>query len=238
MEFESWQQFYQSDLQGFTSLIVVPAFFLVYLLAGRGPRERAGGSDEARFVRTYALVFCAETILDPLFTGPLTKALELGDTAASAVMIPFVLLGDFRVLLPVFFLARVGAGHGQRVGRAAGLTLLVPAFAVSVDAAIGWLRPDLEAQFLWIAYELAFLVLALALRHRFVPRWTADRPDLGRRLRALLAYAATYYALWAASDLLIFHAGVDAGWLLRALPNQLYYAFWVPFAYWTLSREL
>jgi len=237
MEFESWQQFYQSDLQGFTSLIVVPALFFVYLLVGRGPRERADGSDEARFVRTYALVFCAETICDPLFTGPVTKALELGDTASSVLMIPFVLLGDFRVLLPVFFLAGVGASHGQRAFRAAALTLLVPAFAVSVDAVIGWLRPDLDAQFLWIVYELAFLTLALTLRHRFVPRWTADRPDLGRRLRALLSYAATYYALWAASDLLIFQGGVDAGWLLRALPNQLYYAFWVPFAYWTLSRE-
>ena len=25
--------------------------------------------------------------------------------------------------------------------------------------------------------------------------------------------------------------GVEAGWLLRILPNQLYYAFFVPFAY-------
>jgi len=237
MEFGSWQQFYQSDLQGFTSLIVVPALFFVYLLTGRGPRERADGSDQARFVRSYALVFCAETLLDLLLTGPLTKALELGNTASTAVMIPFVLLGDFRVLLPVFFLAGVGTSHGQGALRAAGLTLLVPGFAVAVDAAIGWLRPDLDAPFLWIVHELAFLTLALVLRHRFVPGWTADRPDLGRRLRALLSYAATYYALWAASDLLIFHGGADVGWLLRALPNQLYYAFWVPFAYWMLSRE-
>jgi len=26
---------------------------------------------------------------------------------------------------------------------------------------------------------------------------------------------------------------LDAGWLLRALPNQLYYAFWVPFVWLT-----
>jgi hypothetical protein len=49
---------------------------------------------------------------------------------------------------------------------------------------------------------------------------------------------AVYYALWATADLLIRYGGIDAGWLLRALPNQLYYAFWIPFAYATLAPAL
>jgi len=35
MEFESWQAFYRSGLQGFYALIVVPALFLGYLLASK-----------------------------------------------------------------------------------------------------------------------------------------------------------------------------------------------------------
>jgi hypothetical protein len=31
---------------------------------------------------------------------------------------------------------------------------------------------------------------------------------------------------------------VDAGWALRVLPNQLYYAFFVPFVWWRMrSRQ-
>jgi hypothetical protein len=46
----------------------------------------------------------------------------------------------------------------------------------------------------------------------------------------VLAFAATYYALWAFADALIL-AGFDAGWALRMLPNQLYYALSVPFVF-------
>jgi hypothetical protein len=47
----------------------------------------------------------------------------------------------------------------------------------------------------------------------------------------VVAWAGVYYALWAAADVLIL-AGVDAGWLLRCVPNQLYYGFTVPFVWW------
>ncbi|MEN8159516.1 MAG: hypothetical protein ABFS41_05515, partial [Myxococcota bacterium] len=67
----------------------------------------------------------------------------------------------------------------------------------------------------------AFLVLAVVLARRR-PKGFA---------RAVLAYAAVYYALWAACDVLIL-AGVDAGWLVRCLPNQLYYGLTVPFVWW------
>ena len=56
---------------------------------------------------------------------------------------------------------------------------------------------------------------------------------LRRYLRGLTTYAAVYYALWAGADVLIQWVGLDAGWALRVLPNQLYYAFWVPFAYFS-----
>ena len=43
-------------------------------------------------------------------------------------------------------------------------------------------------------------------------------------------YVLVYYGLWASADVLIL-SGVDAGWLLRVVPNQLYYALWTAFVY-------
>ncbi len=31
--------------------------------------------------------------------------------------------------------------------------------------------------------------------------------------------------------------GLDAGWALRVIPNQLYYAFYLPFVYFQLSSR-
>ncbi len=227
MEFESWQAFYKSDIQGFTALIVVPALFLVYLLASKRSRAVADASPEARFLHVYCLVFCLETLADPFFTGPLVQWLELGSRASTAIMIPFVLLGDFRVFFLVFFLTRAGGEFGPVVGKSALWTLLVPAFAVSASAGLSLWHPDASGQRLWLIYEASFLALALFLRSRVA----------SRSLRRILVYVAVYYGLWATSDVLILYAGLDAGWLLRVLPNQLYYSFWIPMVYATLVAK-
>ena len=78
--------------------------------------------------------------------------------------------------------------------------------------------------------------MALTLRQRVVPARCED-PRNARILRSLCGYVAVYYALWAGSDLLILYGGIDAGWLLRALPNQLYYAFWVPAVYYSFRSR-
>ena len=48
----------------------------------------------------------------------------------------------------------------------------------------------------------------------------------------MLGYVAVYYALWATADLLILGTGRDVAWALRIVPNQLYYAWYLPFVYW------
>jgi hypothetical protein len=55
-------------------------------------------------------------------------------------------------------------------------------------------------------------------------------------LQRCASFVVVYYGLWATSDLLIL-GGLDAGWLLRAVPNQLYYAVWIPFVYLTLDDD-
>jgi hypothetical protein len=235
----SWRLFYESDLQAFWSLIVVPVLFLAYLLGSARARKAAAASADGRFLYAYALAFGIATIVDPLCTGPMVEWLDLGTGATSAVMIAFVLLGDFRVFLLVFFLTRPERRLGRTAAEAALWTLVVPIFAGTTNALVEWLRPELTAQRLWLIYELGFLALALFLRARVIPRRTAGSPPaLLRRIRSVLAYVAVYYALWATADVLILYGGVDAGWLLRALPNQLYYAFWVPFTYATLAHPL
>src|SRR5262249_52863163 len=152
-----------------------------------------------RFVRVWSLGFAAEAILDPIVTGPLLGLLgAVAAPLATYAMIPFVLLGDFRVFL-LLFLVEPGTDLRLAIGGALGLTIFVPARA--------WLGPfALEAVFaamppttIWIVYESAFACLALVLR----ARWFAD----GYR-RAILAYAAVYYALWATADVIIL-AGID-----------------------------
>jgi hypothetical protein len=232
--FESWQAFYQGDLQS----VWVPAAISVVFLLWLSFRSATptGGADPAAapFVRRYALFFGALTLLDPITTGPLTRALGLEGMATATLMLVFVLLGDFRVYLLLFAL-RDGdreLGLAPAVFRAARWTLLVPAFTWPVHWLLDRLAPDLPDQTLWLIYELAFLTVAVVLRQRLVSDASLDaRPALRRYLRAALLYVALYYGLWAASDTLIMVGGLDAGWLLRALPNQLYYAFWIPFVY-------
>lgn len=206
-----WEAFYRGDLQGLWSLVVVPALFLLALPWLRG---RTAGADPraAGFVGGWAVAFALETIVDPL-------AVALGGIS----MVPFVLLGDFRV-----FLLLLGVMEPERplVGtfaRAVAWTLVVPAVALTLYRLAQGVAGPVPEQGLWLIYECAFVVLALWWRAHVA----RARPRSERFLRAVLAYVAAYYGLWALADALIL-AGCDGGWALRVIPNQLYYGFLVP----------
>ena len=254
MTFATWQELYQSDLQSAVAVTIVPLLFLLYLAW----TDRAGGGGvvpgAARFVRVWAGTFAVLTIVDPLAGGPLMRVLGLADTpTATAVMIAFVLLGDFRIYLLIFTLmSQTGARHDARVAdpvlatrdairlvppraalAAALATLVVPLVTVAIDGALRARTPALPGQSIWLVYELAFLVVAILLREVVVPRRVpGTAPRLRTYLRRVLGYVIAYYALWATADVLIL-AGIDLGWALRMIPNQLYYAFSVPFAYFS-----
>ena len=213
--FSSWRNFYESDFQGLYALIALPALFLIARLVS--PRRVA--DDAGRFVRAWSLVFAVETIADPVVTGPLLRALGITEgPLADYGMIPFVLLGDFRVFLLVCFLGAPDAGVARAVARAASWTLLVPAIALIATAVLRATVGPLPPTTIWLVYEATFagfaLLWALGTRGYSRPIWT---------------YGAVYYALWATADVMILY-DVDAGWALRIVPNQLYYAFFVPFA--------
>lgn len=230
--FRTWEDFYQSDVQSLYALLVVPAVFLYsWLLAHRSvgsgiePRARS-------FMNAYAPLFTLETMLDPFVTGPLLRWFQVGEPVSTYCMILFVLLGDLRVYLLIFFLIAPERGIARAVGRAAAWTLIVPIFAWTATYALESHWGKLPSQAIWIVYELGFFVITLFLALRLVPSSLGlGRFNVHFYLKSIVRYVGTYYALWVAADLLIVGGGLDLGWGLRVIPNQLYYSFWIPFAY-------
>ena len=234
---ETWLAIYQTEWQSVWALWALPLGFLVYrgVLALRESAPRAGAVPRAaRFVDLFALAFAVETLLDPLSTGPLLHSLGMADSAAgSAIAFLFVYLGDFRVFLLLFGVAALERGQPLPLARAAGYACIVPLFAGSVYAGAGAIVGEVSIGWLWMTYEAAFLGLILVL----YPLIASSLPTAGAHfVRFVGLYVATYYALWLGADLLIRLGDVDAGWLLRILPKQLYSAFFVHCIWWRFFR--
>jgi uncharacterized membrane protein len=212
----------------------VPAAFLVYLLLSRRAREAGARSAQARFVTNWAVLFAIETLLDPLVGTKLTSALGASPLLGTAVMLGFVLLGDFRVYWLVLALALCDARRGARL--AALATPVVPLLAYASDHLLERVAPDATGQRLWLIHELLFTGVALWLGYRWLPG-RADDPATLRFLRRVCRYVTIYYGLWAGCDAIWLATYFDPIWLLRAVPNQLYYAFFVPFVWLAYSRR-
>src|SRR5262249_61735833 len=81
-------------------------------------------------------------------------------------VLPFVCLGAFRLLLRVLGVAEPDRPLAGAIARAAAWTMVVPAIAwMSYHLAIAIAGP-LPEQVLWLAYEIAFVALALWWRAR------------------------------------------------------------------------
>ena len=236
----SWHALYKTDLQSVFALLLIPIGFLAYRLVADPCPRRAAVPEAARFVSLFTLVFAVETMVDPLATGPLLKSTSLGD-GMGADLIPFlfVYLGDFRVLLLVAAVLHPERGLSSALKWAALATLIVPIGAGASYWIAGAIWPDVHGQVLWMLYEFGFFVLCIVLGRHWLPTQLpaeADQPmhthPAARFVRSVLGYSAAYYALWLFADLVIVVGGLDLGWALRIVPNQLYYAFWIPFVYW------
>jgi hypothetical protein len=224
MTFETWQEFYYAGWQWPWALMLAPFAFLLHRLASGAP-EAAGESDFGRFVARYGVWFALLTMLDPIVTGPLTKLVRSESFAQGAGLV-FVLLGDFRV----YWLVMRGASEDGGIvpfARSLALMLVVPVVAYGLVLGLNATGGESSAQVLYLTHELLFLGVALLLARVFVPRWV-DEPGRAAYLRSVLGYVAAYYGLWALADAMIL-AGLDQGWWVRCIPNQLYYALFIPF---------
>lgn len=231
--FSSAENFYQSDLQSPYALWIVPLLFLLYWLRARPKGTHAVDRRAIPFMNAYAPLFVIETVVDPWVTGPLVRYLSLGDVAANSLMVPFVLLGDFRVYLVVFYLMAPGRGVAPAAVEAALWTFLVPIASWVTTGELTKYHPGLPSQTIWIVYETLFFLVAMVFAFFLIPARVDRRNfELEIYLQKIIRYVALYYALWAIADLAIFVGGWDLGWALRVIPNQLYYSFWVPLAYY------
>jgi hypothetical protein len=224
----SWQEFYDAGWQFPWAVMVVPFAFALYRAIAHERRECALDPALAKFVSMWTTLFLVETLLDPLATGPLAQALgELTANprlASNGLGTAFVVLGDFRVFWLVLRF-RAPEQTAQRAAlEGAGLSLIAPTLAGL--AALSEPAP----QAIWLTHELVSLGLAFALA-RFALPSELTHPRHAAFVRSVLGWMAAYYGLWAAADVLIL-CGVDAGWPVRLVPNQLYYGFFVPFVWW------
>ncbi|MFK7897132.1 MAG: hypothetical protein AB8G23_14900 [Myxococcota bacterium] len=231
----TWNAAYYSDLQSLYALLVVPLAFLAWRLASPPDLKTAEVPPAARFVAMLTLVFAFETMLDPVATGPLKRSAAI-DGTIFATLIPFlfVLLGDLRVLLLAIGVAKPERSTGELLRWAGAMTLIVPIATGVLYGGLRFLVPDIHGQVMWMIYEFGFLCLCVYLSRVWLPEnakgaWAAETT---RYLRAIFGYSAAYYALWFIADVFIVVADLDLGWAIRIVPNQLYYAFWIPFAYW------
>jgi hypothetical protein len=219
----TWQAFYDGAWQFPFGVMVVPVAFLLHRAIARERREDALDPALAPFASTWVTLFALETLIDPLAAGPLANALG-SRGAAQALGTLFVVLGDFRVYWLVLRLRTPEQTGARAALQGLGLSLIAPLFAALVSLRAG------TGQAMWLSHELVSLGLAFALARLALPD-EATRPRHARFVRDVLGFVAAYYGLWAAADVLILW-GLDTGWQVRLVPNQLYYGFFVPFVWW------
>lgn len=211
----TWQVLYGHPLIA-TGLLISGPILMLCVLALRGFETTLGVVPAvADFVRGWTVVFALVAVLDPVATNHLGWPL-----------LPFVLLGDLRVLVLLFVVAGPVRRRAAACSRAIAWTLVVPLCAYGIYRGVGSVYGSQPEAVLWLLYEVFFVVLCAVLWTRVIPQDVPARGFVG----AVLALVAGYYTLWATADVIIL-SGHDWGWALRVVPNVLYYGVLVPFAY-------
>jgi hypothetical protein len=194
------------------------------------------------FLVAYFALFGVEILADALASGGWTPAALLASPLRTPITVIFVILGDFRYFLLVErFAHRPQARPADPTSAgawasAAGLSLLVPVLAEAVRRVLP--ARLAEGRWLFLTYELIFLALGLVLRLAVLPRRLTEAPAPVRAwLLRITAFEIGQYALWATADVVILR-GVDAGHLLRLVPNAMYYAGFLPFVAYRAPAEV
>ena len=196
---------------------------LFLLWAQRSNRRGVLTHGGARLVWPAMVVFQLAIMTDALFTGGLTPVNSKSGLSAGLSVL-FVVLGDLR-----FFILfeqqqkRPSDHHGW--WRAIAWSLLIPVASLPAR----WLWPG-NSRALFLTYELMFAALSASWLWLRVPKIEDERQRAW--LKRLTLFELVQYASWSTADILIL-SGVEVGILFRLVPNTLYYAAFVPFAWLT-----
>jgi hypothetical protein len=187
------------------------------------------------FLSGWTAIFLFEIVADAFVTGKLSPVAH-GSELEKTLGITFVILGDFRyfLLVSAYAVARAaprGLGPPSAWFYAAIFAFIVPVASVAPQKT--WADVFSNTRHVFLLYEAMFFAFAVALRFSVLPRRLAT---LDASLRGWLLRVTTFeivqYGLWITADVIIL-AGVDAGYLLRIVPNALYYGAFVPFVFLT-----
>lgn len=204
-----FERFYASAWQHPGLLWIAALLAAIYCIRRR---------DLAPSLRSYCAALCLLSLADAwLSANQIFGIGRLPEGAATAASLFFVLAGDFRFLL----LAVAGRADGSLSpraadgARAAGLTLVVP-LATQIVLTLLPARLDVP-RVMFLVYELCFFLWTLLLLRRLAN--LREQPWL----RRVANFVLLYYGLWAGADALLLATGSDLGFLLRVVPNLLYY---------------
>lgn len=181
----------------------------------------------SRQLKWFCIVLTVVSLFDAWLTANEILGFDATTSAPRWVPLIFVLLGDFRYF---FFVESARPGGTLTITkrgllRAFAWTAIVP---IGSQVMMFLLRSD-QARVLYLVYELSFVALLCAFLFGYLPRfakavhWT----------RLVTLFGVFYYGLWAFADAIILFTGADEGFLVRILPNLLYYGGFVPIVAWT-----
>jgi len=198
----------------------------------------------SRFFVGFLVVFAVEIALDAFFTSPTEPAgVAANPSLHTGIEIAFVILGDLRFFVLVERFASPksappsSAGPFGRYCVAVVWAFVVPLTWTAVYKSKAIEMPDDYVKFL--VYELLFMVLAFALRFAVLPHRLKDTPvDVRRYLVGLTTYELGQYSLWALADILMLWGVREGGFLLRIVPNVMYYGGFLLFSWRFAPKDL
>lgn len=185
----------------------------------------------SRQVQWFCIALTVVSLLDAWLTANHILGFDATASAPRWVPLTFVLLGDFRYFFFVESARPAGTLVITKRGllRACAWTAVVPIGSQVVIYALGSDQPRV----LYLVYELSFVVLLCAFLFRYLPR----RAQAMHWTRLVTLFGVFYYGLWALADAVILSTGADEGFLLRIVPNLLYYGGFVPIVAWTAPES-
>jgi hypothetical protein len=173
-----------------------------------------------RRLAPYAAILAVVCALDAWLTGAWTP-LAQDSLAMSAAGVTFVIAGDFRWFVLLERAARTKTTLAGLL-TALGLAFIVPGLAqIARAAGLSNMRKT------FLAYELAFFALAIVMRAAVLPRRLPASGAWRTFALRMTAFEIAQYGLWATADILLLATNADAAYLLRMVPNSMYYTLFL-----------
>ncbi len=184
------------------------------------------------FLYGYLVLFTVAILADATATGGWSPV-PLGTTAYTVFSVLFIVLGDLRYFVLVERVTHPNATLARVMVWSIGVSLIMPVGSGVLTRVVPAMQND---RVLYLVYEAVMGCIVVGL-----DRFRYSVPEVPTEIRAWvhrvsLLFATLYFG-WALSDAVIL-LGVDAGHLLRIVPNVLYYGAFLPFVFATAPTSM